>query len=268
MSTKTNFIIGGIVIVIAGAVILSQKPATKHAQASNESTKTITLGSTGASFPTSYKDGNKLVGFDVEVAQNAAKKAGYKVKWVNADFDGLWGQLDTNRIQGIANAVEKTPEREKKYTFSKTYVNDETRIAVKKGSTYKKVSDLNGLQVAAVAGSNKIAALQNFNNKINISPFENRDGSIQAVLSNKSVGLVNSGSILSATIAQKKLDLRLLPDVVSKSEIAFAFAKNDTGKKYDKALNKGLVAIAKDGTLKKLSIKYFGSDVTNHELEQ
>lgn len=272
MSKQSQFIIGGIiaVVVVGGGFLIIKNNASyeKKTTTTNKATQTITLGSTGASFPSSYKSGDKLVGFDVEVAQKAAKLAGYRVKWVNADFDGLWGQLDTNRVQGIANAVSFTPERQAKYQFTNAYYNDEAKVAVPTSSKAKKLSDLDNQKVAGVAGSNNITALQSVNKSIVVAPFENRDSATQAVLSEKVAGVVNSGPILSATIKKNHLKLRLLPDTIQKTKVGIVFKKDDAGKKYAKSFNKAFVELAKQGEIEKLSKQYFGYDVSNHDLEK
>ena len=66
-------------LVAAGVAGLALANMPVHA-----AEKTITLGSTGVSYPTSYKENDKLVGFDVEVANKAFAAEGYKLKWVNA----------------------------------------------------------------------------------------------------------------------------------------------------------------------------------------
>lgn len=79
---------------------------------------TIVVGTTGQSYPNSYEKDGKLVGYDIEVFEKAAKKEGYKVKWVKADFSGIMGQLDSGRVDSVANAVAVTDERKEKYQFS------------------------------------------------------------------------------------------------------------------------------------------------------
>ena len=65
--------------ISAGVGILQTKASA--------ASKTVTFGSTGVSYPSSFKSNGKLKGFDVEVVNKASKRLGYKVKWVNADFD-------------------------------------------------------------------------------------------------------------------------------------------------------------------------------------
>lgn len=142
-------------LVAAGVAGLALANMPVHA-----AEKTITLGSTGVSYPTSYKENDKLVGFDVEVANKAFAAEGYKVKWVNGDFDSLLQQLSSKKIQGVSNAVAYNKDRAKQYRFSKLYATYNQQVAVPKDSKAKKVSDLAGKTVGAVQGSTSIKNLK------------------------------------------------------------------------------------------------------------
>lgn len=84
--------------------------------------ETLTVGTTAQTYPTSYKKGDKLTGFDVAVTKAVAKEMGDKVKFkVVGDIPSLFGELGKGSIDTIANSVTVLPEREKKYSFSPVY---------------------------------------------------------------------------------------------------------------------------------------------------
>ena len=139
----------------------SQEESTKTASKSETSDeKVIRVGATGQSFPNSYQEDGKLIGFDVEVLETIANNLGYKVQWTLAGFEGLVGQLGVGKLDTIANAFEYTEERAEQYNYSTTYSYTSTGIAVLKDSPYDSVKDLNGQTVAGVLGSNKINVLE------------------------------------------------------------------------------------------------------------
>lgn len=230
-----------------------------HVQADS---KTLTFGATGTSFPTSYKDGDKLTGYDVEVANTIAKRLGYKSKWVTADFDGLFGQIDNGKINTIANDVAITPDRSNTYLFSNTYNKEATGVAVLKNSKYKTIKDLEGKKVAGVMGSNNVKSLQKYDSKIKVVTYESRDQAYSALTSGHVQGMVNSKLTLKATIKEKKLDWKVVSGSAASDKIAFPFKKDAQGKKLQKQFNKELKKMASDGTLTKISKKYYGYDTT------
>ena len=81
----------------------------------------LRIGSTGQSYPNGFQKDGKLVGFDVETTEAIAKELGYRVEWTTAEFAGLMGQLESGRLDTVANAVAITPARKEKYDFTQPY---------------------------------------------------------------------------------------------------------------------------------------------------
>jgi putative amino-acid transport system substrate-binding protein len=226
--------------------------------------KVIRAGSTGQSFPNSYKEGDKLVGFDVEVLETVAAKLGYTVEWVNSDFSGLMGQLETGKIDTVANVVAVTAERKQKFDFTVPYsyagVSIVTHVDNKDINTLK---DLKGKTVAGVLGSQNVKNLENYDPEIKVRTYENRDGAQNDVLNKRVEGYVQSKANLIAEINKKNLPLKFVGEPFHYEDVAFPFAKNEKNKKLIEQLNTEIEKLRADGTLKKLSEKYFyGEDVT------
>ncbi|MEK1373483.1 transporter substrate-binding domain-containing protein [Limosilactobacillus fermentum] len=252
----TKLVLVTVLGISAGVGILQTKASA--------ASKTVTFGSTGVSYPSSFKSNGKLKGFDVEVVNKASKRLGYKVKWVNADFDGLLGSLDSGKIDAVANDVAVTTERQQKYAFTTPYSYDPTAVAVSKDSKLKTLKDLEGKTVAAVVASNNIKSLQNYDSKIKIKTYETRDQAYAALNSGKVAGVVNTRPILSAMIKQKKLDWKILKGNATENKVAIAFSKDAKGKKLAKQYSKEIKEMKKDGTLAKLSKKYYGYDTSKN----
>ena len=78
----------------------------------------LKVGLEGDWQPFSFHDEkDELVGYDVEVAQNLAKKLGVKAKIVEGPWDGLFAGMDSGRYDLVINGVDITPERAKTYDF-------------------------------------------------------------------------------------------------------------------------------------------------------
>ena len=61
---------------------------------------------------------------------------------------------------------------------------------------------------------------------------------------------------------EKKLDWKVVSGSAASDKIAFPFKKDAQGKKLQKQFNKELKKMASDGTLTKISKKYYGYDTT------
>ena len=78
------------------------------------------------------------------------------------------GQLDSGRVDSVANAVAVTDERKEKYQFSNPYSYIGSQIVTSlNNKEINDFSDLKGKKVAGVMGSNHTEALEAFNKKNN-----------------------------------------------------------------------------------------------------
>lgn len=226
---------------------------------------TIVVGTTGQSYPNSYEKDEKLVGYDIEVFEKAAKKEGYKVKWVKADFSGIMGQLDSGRVDSVANAVAVTDERKEKYQFSNPYSYIGSQIVTSlNNKEINDFSDLKGKKVAGVMGSNHTEALEAFNKKnnygISTKTYENRESAMLDLDNQRIDGYINSSSVLSAEKNKKDKKIKFVGKPINVEATSFPFKKDNKDKKKD--IDKGIKALKDNGELKKLSNKYFGEDTT------
>ncbi|MFT4020231.1 MAG: amino acid ABC transporter substrate-binding protein [Acinetobacter sp.] len=231
----------------------------------SENERVLRIGATGTSYPSAYKDNGHLVGFDVEVAEAVAKNLNYKIEWVNSDFSGLMGQLEGKKLDTISNVVAITPEREKKYLFTQPYAFYSTRIVTQKDNLqYKTLDDLKGKTIAGVLGSNNVNVLKDvFGDTIKIRTYETRDAASSDVLAKRVDGYVNSGPILSAEIKNKSLPLKFVGKPLQVQNVGFPFNNDERGKKLQKEFDQEIQTLQKNGSLKALSEKYFGEDITD-----
>ena len=219
----------------------------------------LRVATTGVSFPGSYKEGNELTGFDVEVARAVAKKIGYKVEFTTTSFDGLFGQLTSNKVDIIASSVAITDERKQTYDFSTPYATFQYGVTVKKASSLSSIDELSGKTLAATVGSNQIKVLNKFNPEINIQTFDDREAAISAVVNGQVDGYSNAKTILAAVIKQKNLDLKILKgNGLGQENIGITFKKGEN-KALREKINKAIKELLKDGTISKLSKKFFSN---------
>ena len=97
--------------------------------------KVIRAGSTGQSYPNGFREGDKLVGYDVELLETAAKDLGYTVQWTTAEFSGIMGQLEAGRLDTVANNVAVTAARKEKFDFTATYAYLGAQVVTKADNT-------------------------------------------------------------------------------------------------------------------------------------
>lgn len=233
----------------------------KSSDSSQSEDKVLTVGTEGTYSPFTFHDKNdKLTGFDVEVTEAVAKKMGYKVKFVETQWDSMFAGLNSGRFTTVANQVGINEERQQKYQFSKPYTYTNAVLVTRKNSDIKSFDDVKGKKLAQTLTSNygKLAK----DKGAQITQVEGFNQSMELVLSNRVEGTFNEKlSVLDYMKQKKNADIKVIEGDAEKSQSAFVFTK-----KTDKALidkvNKAIDDLQKDGELKKISEKWFGEDVT------
>jgi ABC-type amino acid transport substrate-binding protein len=237
----------------------------------------ISIGGCGFVRPFEWVgDDGKLQGYDIAVAEEIAKRIGVKLNWETTEFPALFLGLDANRYQVIAGEISYTEERGEKYLYPKEYyVRNAESIILPKGrnQNIKNIEDLAGKRVPAIAdGSTILVYLENFNKTHPDAPINliYTDDSIAGHFAGLTSGLYDAlvASGISAQEATKatgqEFDIIPLPlevsEAISPSKFYYVFTKDgkELADKFDEALRE----IIADGTLKALSLEYFGVDIS------
>lgn len=222
----------------------------------------LTIGTEGTYRPFTYSDGGTgpLIGYDVEIAQAVAAKLGVTAKFEETQWDAMFAGLDAGRFTMIANQVDITPERQTKYLFSTPYTISKGVVVVKADNTsITSFASLKGKTAAQSLTSNWYALAEQSG-----AQLQTVEGWAQAV------SLVQDGRV-DATINDELtyLDykrqtgangIKVAATTDTASRAAFAFKQgNDT---LVTAVNTALAELQADGTIRNLSQKYFGADVS------
>ena len=86
-------------------------------QGAADGKKIIVMGTNAEFPPFEYREGEKVVGFDVEIAKKIAEKLGAELQIEDMTFDGLIPALEAGKIDFIAAGMSITEERKKMLIF-------------------------------------------------------------------------------------------------------------------------------------------------------
>jgi len=222
----------------------------------------VRVGTEGTYPPFSFHDpdSKQLTGYDIDVIKAVAKQAGWRLEFVETQFDAIFAALQAKRIDVIANQVSINPERTGKYGLSSPYTYSHGVIVVKKGTKgITSLADLKGRTTAQSTTSNWSAVAKEAGAKV-----EGVEGFAQAaaLVSQGRVDAIVNDNIavldyLNTTRSDKIEIAGNAGDEVSKQ--ALAFRKGDPRlAEADQALQE----LRADGTLAKISQKYFKADVS------
>ncbi|MCR5177774.1 MAG: transporter substrate-binding domain-containing protein [Lachnospiraceae bacterium] len=226
---------------------------------------TLVVAMEGQWAPWTYHDEtDKLVGFDVEVAEGIAEKLGVKAEFVEGEWDGLFAGLDSGRYDMIANGVEITDERKEKYDFTIPYGYIKTSLIVSADNNeIKSFEDLKGKittnslastyeTIARSYGVADVLGVDTIDETMNLVLSGRADATLNANVSFYDYMNVHPDAALKE-VAQTR-DASMVSVPVRKGEEAFL-----------EAVNKAIEDLRNEGRLSEISIKYFGSDISNEK---
>ena len=109
---------------------------------------------TNAEFePFEYKDGDEIIGIDIEISKKLAEKLGVELTIDDIAFDSLIPSMNAGKADFIAAGMTATEERMKNVDFSEPYFNASQAIIVKVDSEIASRDDLNGKTVGVQQGT-------------------------------------------------------------------------------------------------------------------
>jgi len=139
MRRYPRWVIGGVIILILGAVTLGQRArgrgddgTLEYVQATGE----LRVG-LDASFPPfeSLDANGNIVGFDPDLARAIAAKLGAEPVFVNIGFDGLYDALLADRVDVIISGLPYDPRRTQDANYSQAYFNAGQVLVVRADDT-------------------------------------------------------------------------------------------------------------------------------------
>lgn len=218
--------------------------------------------------PAGFRDEKgELVGVDIDLAKEAAKRLGVKAVFKPVQWDGVLMNLKNGDIDLIWNALGITPERQKEIGFTDSYMEDRNIIVVKPGSPIKTKADLAGKVIGLQLGSTAEPAVKKDPISQKIKEIRKFESPTQALMD------LDAGRIDAVVTNEMNARYLLTTDKKADKFYILTAAEGDFGKepygvgvrKEDKAflteLNRVLDEMKADGTAAKISNQWFGADI-------
>lgn len=242
----------------------SQAPSTETSEAAQGTGGTFIVGFDQDFPPMGFiGDDGEFTGFDLELAQETARRLGLEYKPQPIAWDSKDMELESGNIDCIWNGFTMTG-REDDYTWTEPYMANTQVFVVGKDSGIKSQADLAGKVVECQVDSSAEAALKEvpdltatFKNLLTTADYNTafmdlEQGAVDAI----AMDVIVAGY----QIKQRNADFVILEDSLSAEEYGVGFKKGNTELR-DK-VQAALEDMAADGTLKSISEKWFGEDVT------
>ncbi len=217
--------------------------------------------------PMGFRDeNNEIVGFDVDLAKEAAKRLGVDVKFQTIVWESKLEEINSGSIDVIWNGFSVTPERQKEYLFTKPYIKNRQVIVVTADSPIKTKADLEGKKIGIQAGSSAqdavLADKATYDViKDNLLEF---DDNVMAMKDLKGGGLdavVVDIIVGKYYVSKHPGEYKFLDEDFGAED--FAVGLRLTDKAFLAEMNKALDAMKADGTASQISNKWFNEDIIN-----
>ena len=220
--------------------------------------ETLTMATNAEFPPYEYKEGDKVVGIDAEVAQAIADKLGMKLEIVDTKFDAIIPGVQSGKYDMGMAGMTVTPEREQSVAFSDSYATGIQSIIVKQGSAIKSVDDLSektkiGVQLGTTGD---IYAKDDFGDEA-VQEYDKGADAVQALLAGKIDCVIIDNEPAKSFVAANE-GLEILKTSYAEEDYAICFKKDNT--ELQKKINDALKELIADGTLQKIVNKYITAD--------
>jgi cystine transport system substrate-binding protein len=235
--------------LLAVALVAMSAPASAaDLLATVKARGTLKVALEGTYPPFNYKEKNgELAGYDVDVARLIGGKLGVKVEFVSSEWASILAGLSANKYDVIISQVGINPKRELAFDFSSPYIYSMPQLIVRKDekASYTALADLKGKKLGVGQGS----------------VYEQQAKAVPGIEVRSYAAAPDTMSDLASGRIDAALNDSLMSAYLGAVErMGIPFQKGNP--QFKAALNKALADAAADGSLKAISLKWFGTDVS------
>ena len=230
--------------------------------------ESVTVATSPGYEPFEFEEDGELTGYDVDIWNEFEERTGIEVKWEYADFSGLLGLISSGKADAVSAQMSPTPEREESFCFSDP-VNyyGSTVVVAEDNEEIKSVDDLSGKTVGVGSGNAMQQSVEAMYPDGDVKFEVYTSATLEAMLDDIAYGRIDA--VLAQDIqtymamkANENLKLKVL-DPFEYGTATIVFDKENT--ELRDAMNKFIEILREDGTLKEISEKWVGVDITTEK---
>lgn len=236
--------------------------------AQKEEVKKIVVGLDDSFPPMGFKDEkNEIVGFDIDLAKEVAKRLGREVEFKAIDWNSKEAELKSGRVDILWNGLDITDKRKENMLFSEPYMDNRQIVFVAKNGKVSVAgeADLAGKTIGTQSGGTTEEYFENKPElKASMKEVKYYPDYINAFmdLENGRLDAVVGDEIIGRYYISKHPDeIQAIDTVIGTvSQFGIAFRKDD--QKLRDEVQKVFDEMKADGTVAKISEKWFAKDIT------
>ena len=239
---------------------------TRQAERTDETSEggTFTVGFDQDFPPMGFvgEDG-EYTGFDLELAQETAKRLGLTYVAQPIAWDAKNMELESGNIDCIWNGFTMTG-REDEYTWSEPYMENSQVVVVMEDSGIETLEDLAGKIVEVQADSSAEAALKEMPDLTSTFGTLQTTPDYNTAFMDLEMGSVDAIAmdviVAGYQMQEREGSFKILEESLASEEYAIGFKNGNT--ELCEKVQQSLEEMAADGTMAEISEKWFGEDIT------
>lgn len=259
--------IAAVALVSLGALLSAcskQEPAPAAATPAPAAAAKIVVGLDDNFPPMGFRnEKNELVGFDIDMAREAAKRLGVEVDFKPIDWSAKEAELSGKRVDALWNGLTITEERKQNIAFTAPYMENHQIIVVAAQSPIKTKADLAGKTVGAQDGSSAVDAVKKddavFKTFKEFKVFGDNVTALMDLSTGRLDAVVVDEVVGRYYVAKKPQDYVVLEAHFGTEDYGVGVRKEDT--ELQAKLDKVLAEMKKDGAAAKIAEQWFGKNI-------
>lgn len=148
--------------------------------------------------PFEYMDGDKIVGFDIDVVKAVAEEAGYELEVEHVGWDPVFIEIEGKTADLAVSSISIRPDRLEDYDFSYAYFESTNKILVPEDSDIASAEDLKDKVVAVQNGTTGMTAAEKLlgTNSSNLKKFDSNVLAIQELIAGGADAVVADNGVV------------------------------------------------------------------------
>lgn len=230
-----------------------------------EEAKTLVVATSGTLYPSSYyNDENELVGYDVDVAKEVAKRLGVEITFKEYNVDGQVSSLTRGEADFAANDFGLTDERAEKFSLSTPikYSFDSMIVRKSDDSGIASLEDLDGKKAAGEPNTSYMRLAESYGAELVTYDNATNDQYLTDVANGRTDVILNDYYLQKMAVAAlPDIPVKILEDIYfNPNETGFLFVKDHQA--LQEKVDAVLAEMKEDGRLKELAETYFQTDIS------
>ncbi len=209
---------------------------------------------TNAEFPPyEYKEGDKILGIDVEIAQAIADELGMELEIEDINFDSIVAEVKSGKADMGVAGMTVTEDRKKNVAFTNSYTTSAQVIIVKDDSNITDPKGLDGKTVGVQLGTTGDILAGDMIKNATIERYNKGADAIVALNQNK-IDAVIIDRQPAKVFVEKNEGIKIVDKDFSVEDYAIAIAKDN--KELLNKINDALAKLKDSGKIQEIIDKY------------